>query len=66
MFQNYNAGWQRIVPTSTYPGTKRVKINLENILIKINKVSESNNANLPVVGRGLTEVVAHPHVLECA
>ena len=56
----------KFVPTSTYPGTKRVKINLENILNKINKVSESTNANLPVVGRGLTEVVAHPHVLERA
>ena len=56
----------KFVPTSTYPGTKRVKINLKNLLIKINKVSESNNANLPVIGRRLTEVVAHPRVLEPA
>ena len=56
----------KFVPTSTYPGTKRIKINLENLLIKINKVSESNNANLPVVGRRLTEVVAHLRVLERA
>ena len=56
----------KFVPTSTYPGTKRVKINLENLLIKINKVSESNNANLPVIGRRLTGVVAHPRVLERA
>ena len=56
----------KFVPTSTYPGTKRVKINLENLLIKINKVSESNNANLPIIGRELNEVVAHPRFLERA
>ena len=56
----------KFVPTSAYPETKRVKINHENLLIKINKVSESNHANLPVVGRRLTEAVAHPRVLERA
>ena len=56
----------KFVPTSMYPGTKRVKINLKNLLIKINKVSESNNANLPVIGRRLNEVVAHPRILERA
>ena len=54
----------KFVPTSTHPETKRVKISHENLLIKINKVSESNHANLPVVGRRLTEAVAHPRVLE--
>ena len=52
------------IPTSAYPETKRVKINHENLLIKINKVSESNYANLPVVQRRLAEAVANPRVLE--
>ena len=56
----------KFVPKSAYPETNRVKINHKNLLIKINKVSESNYANLPVVGRRLTEAVAHPRVLEHA